>query len=136
MVPPKGKRCGTCELLTRSTFPGLHTFGKCPHREGWVRTHHAACEHHLGARRSRLVTAGMLLNVGAAAVGLGSFVVIDVLRGSLLSHLILGAILVMVALFAWCVRRFDLLSEEPKFQLLDDEDPPPAEGNDRGIDLR
>jgi len=135
MASERGKRCGTCELLVRSSFPGLHTYGKCPHRHGWVRTHHASCEHHLASRRSRLVSAAMLINLGAAAAGLVTFAVIDIRRGNLLSHLILGAIAVLMAIFAWGVRRFDLLSEEPKFQLLDDEDPPPVE-DDQGVDLR
>jgi len=135
MATGKGKRCGTCELLARSSFPGLHSYGKCPHREGWVRTHHPACEHHLAARRSRLVFAAMLVNLGTAAAGFATFTVVDVLMGNLLSHLFLGAIAVLVAIFAWGVRRFDLLSEEPKFQLLDDEDSPPVE-DDRGVDLR
>ncbi len=129
------KRCGTCELLTRSTYPGLHTFGKCPHRDGWVRTHHQACEHHLGARSGGLVRLTMALNLGVGLVGLGSFVVIDVREGNLLSHLLLGAVVAVAAIFAWYVRRSDLLSEEPKFQLLDEDDPPPA-GDDGSIDLR
>ena len=40
----------------------------------------------------------------------------------------------LIALFAWGVRRYDLLSEEPKFQLLDEDDPPPAD-EDHGIHL-
>ena len=135
MAPAKAKRCGTCELLARSSFPGLHSYGKCPHRDGWVRTHHDACQHHLAARRNRLVSLAMILNVGAAAVGFASFAVVDVLRGNLVSHLLLGGAVVLVALIAWGVRHLDLLSEEPKFQLLDEDDRPPAP-EDRGIDLR
>jgi hypothetical protein len=131
---PVEKRCGTCELLGRSTYPGLHTFGKCPHRHGWVRTHQQACEHHLGAPRSRLVRVAMLANVGVALVGLGTFVVLDLRDGNPLSHALLGAAVVVTALLAWLARRDDLLSEEPKFLLLDDDEPPPAE-DDRGIDF-
>ncbi|HVO21085.1 MAG TPA: hypothetical protein VMU15_17620 [Anaeromyxobacter sp.] len=134
MASGKEQRCGTCELLVRSSFPGLHTYGKCPHRHGWVRTHQAACEHHLAARRSRLVAAAMLVNLGAAAVGFASFAIIDIREGKLWSHLVLGGIAVLIAIFVWGVRRFDLLSEEPKFQLLDDEDPPVED--DRGVGLR
>lgn len=132
---PVRKRCGTCELLVRSSSPGLHTFGKCPHRYAWVRTHHDACEHHLAARRSRLVRAVVIVNVCMATLGLGSFVIYDILRGNLVSHVIVGAVALTVPVFFWFVRRFDMFSEDAKFQLLDEEDPPPA-GHDDWLDRR
>jgi hypothetical protein len=130
------RRCGTCELLARSSYPGLETYGKCPHRDGWIRTHHAACELHLAERSRGLVRVAMAANLVLAVLGLGTLVAMDLREGSLLSHVLLGVILVMAAAFVWLVRRHDLLSEEPKFQLLDEAEPPPKDDDDRWMDLR
>lgn len=119
------QRCGTCELLVRSGTSGLSTWGKCPHRTTWARTYDLACDHHAGpGKRKRIfVRAVMSLQITAGLSGFGMFVYMDARNGTMRSHLVLGAIalaLVGFGLFAW---KFDLLSEEPKFRLLDDTDP-------------
>jgi hypothetical protein len=121
------KRCGTCELLERSDYPGLHQFGKCPHRSGWVRTQEAGCEHHASDRPKPLVRIAMVLNGSLVALSLGTFVVLDVRNGTLVSHVILGSILVIGVVFLLLVRRFGMFSEEPKYDVLDHADPPPEE---------
>jgi hypothetical protein len=130
MPPPSDRRCSTCELLVRSGTPGLETYGKCPHRSGWVRTHDPACAAHQGERSTLLVRVTMALNVLVCALSLALLVVYDVREGNLVTHLMLGAVLLTVAVFLWVVRRYDLLSEEPKYDLLEPSDPPPEEDRD------
>lgn len=121
------KSCGTCELLERSGYPGLHTYGKCPHRPSWVQTHEAACEHHTSERPKPLVRIAMILNGAAVAMSLGAFIVLDVRNGTLLSHIMLGTVIVVGIVFLWLVRRYGMFSEEPKFDVLDQADPAPKE---------
>lgn len=121
------KRCGNCELLVRSGSSGLDTWGKCPHRTGWVRTFHDACEHHLGDRRHAWVRVAMIANVVAAAVGYGTFVVMDVRNGNAVTHAILAVVAVVVAVFAWFVRWKGYFSEDAKFQVLEESEPPPGD---------
>lgn len=121
------KTCGTCELLDRSGTPGLHTWGKCPHRNGWVRTQATACEHHTCERPKPIVRIAMILNGSLVALSLGTFVWIDVHHGSLTTHIVLGAVIAVGLTFLWVIRRFGLFSEEPKYDVLDNADPPPAE---------
>lgn len=119
------RRCGTCELLERSSYPGLASFGKCPHRPGWVRVRDAPCEHHRGEPRGALVRVAVAANLAVAAVGAAAAVAIDVRYGTALTHVLLAAAAAAVAAFVWLVRSRDLLDEEAKYVLLDDEEPPP-----------
>jgi hypothetical protein len=130
------RRCGTCELLERSSTAGLETYGKCPHRAGWVRSGDDACAHHLGERPRPLVRVAMVANGIIATLGLGAFVVLDVREGNLATHVLLGVALAALATFSWLVRRHDLLSEEPKYDLLDEADPPPEEDRHWWMDPR
>ena len=127
MDPANPRHCSSCELLVRSGTPGLDTYGKCPHRSGWVHTQDEACAHHLGERPRTLVRVTIALNVVVAVTSMTLFVIHDARHGNLATHLVLGAILLVLAAFFWAVRRFDLLSEEPKYQLLERSDPPPGE---------
>jgi hypothetical protein len=124
-------RCGTCELLERSGTPGLHTYGKCPHRHAWVRTQDAACEHHVTDRPKLLVRVAMILNGAAVTLSLGAFIVLDVRHGTLLSHAVLGGVIAAGLVFLWLVRRYGLFSEEPKYDVLEQADPPPEEDEHR-----
>lgn len=121
------KTCGTCELLERSAHPGLETYGKCPHRSAWVRTGEAACEHHTVERSKPLVRVAVILNGAAVAVSLGAFVIVDVRHGTLLTHLVLGSVIAAGLVFLWLVRRYGLFGEEPKYDMLNQVDPPPKE---------
>ncbi len=127
MSPNPPRHCNTCELLVRSDTPGLERYGKCPHRAGWVRSQDEACEHHVGERPRTIVRVTIALNLLVSVTSMALLVVYDLRHGSLVTHLLLGAILVTVAVFLWVVRRYDLLSEEPKYDLLEDADPPPPE---------
>jgi hypothetical protein len=119
------RKCGTCELLERSSTSGLSSWGKCPHRSGWVRTHDDACPHHGGAQRRKriFVRAIMALQVSAASAGYGTFVVMDIRNGTLYSHVVVGAVGLIILAFGLVVWKFDLLSEDAKFKVLDDADP-------------
>lgn len=130
MPAANARRCNTCELLVRSGTPGLETYGKCPHRSGWVRTRDDACEHHAGERPKLLVRVTIALNLVIALTSMTLLVIYDVREGNLVTHLMLGAILLTVAAFLWVVRRYDLLSEEPKYELMEHDDPPPEEDRD------
>ncbi len=121
------RRCGTCELLERSSYPGLARFGKCPHRGGWVRVHEAPCEHHQGEPRGALVRVAVAANLAVAALGAATAVVMDVGYGTALTHLLLAAGAGVVAAFVWLVRSRELCTEDAKYTLLDDEEPRPEE---------
>src|SRR5512147_1054274 len=121
------KTCGTCELLDRSGTPGLDTWGKCPHRSGWVRTQAAGCEHHSGDRPKPIVRVAMILNGSLVALSLGTFIWTDVHYGTLTTHIVLGSIIAIALTFLWLVRRLGLFTEEPKFHVLEHADPPPEE---------
>jgi hypothetical protein len=120
-------RCGTCELLVRSGSSGLDTWGKCPHRTGWVRTFHDACEHHVGDRKQVWVRVGIALNVLAACFGYGTFVYMDVLNGSLLSHALLVLVAVITVVFALFIRWKGYFCEDAKFEMLEHQEPPPED---------
>lgn len=134
---PTAKRCGTCELLVRSSTFGLTTWGKCPHRTGWVRTQHDACEHHAAGERGpkrKLVRAIITLQIGVALAGYGTFVVMDLRNGNLYSHIVVALVAAIILAFGAFVWKYDLLSEEPKYGLLDESDPPPEEEHGRWHD--
>lgn len=122
-------QCGTCKHLSRSTSPGLHTYGKCPYRSGWVRTHHEACSHHDSGGGNAFVRWVIAAHVLAAAVGLAGSIYFDVRYGNLLTHVLLAVACVCVGLFAWFVRRYDLMSEDAKYIVFSSEDRP-VERND------
>jgi len=128
------RRCGTCELLERSGTPGLATYGKCPHRSGWVRVQDQPCEHHLGEKRGPLVRVLIGANLVAAGLGAGVTTTIDILYGTLATHLMLACGAVGVAAFAWVMRQSGSFSEEAKYIVLENDDPPPEE--DRDITFR
>jgi hypothetical protein len=121
------KRCGTCELLVRSSYPGLVTWGRCPHREGWVRVHDEPCERHQGEPRGALVRVAVAANLAVAALGAATAVAIDVRYGTALTHVLLAAGALVVAAFARLVRSRELCTEDAKYELLENEDPPPEE---------
>lgn len=127
---PSLRRCGTCELLERSGTPGLATYGKCPHRAGWVRVQDEPCENHLGESGGPLVRILVGANLAAAALGAGTTTTIDILYGTLATHLILGFAAVVVAVFAWAVWKSGSFSEEAKYIVLETDDPPPEEDRD------
>ncbi len=120
-----GKTCGNCELLARSTTPGLSTYGKCPHRHGWVRAVDDPCEFHQGEPSGPFVKVAITLNLAAACVGVGTAIWMDVHFGTLLTHALLGAAAIAVAVFAWYVRRGGLFSEDAKYQVLERQELPP-----------
>ncbi|MFO0580666.1 MAG: hypothetical protein U0229_00185 [Anaeromyxobacter sp.] len=121
---PASKRCGNCELFLRSATPGLATWGKCPHREGWVRAHEAPCEQHQGEPPGLLVPVFISLNVLFALGGLALFVWMDLQRGSLLTHAALAGCVAVVVLFAWTATKSGVLGEDAKYVLLEHDDPP------------
>lgn len=125
-----GKTCGTCELLERSATTGLHTWGKCPHRTAWARTTDPGCAHHTGERPKAVVRIAMILNGSLVALSLGTFAWIDFHHGSIYTHVALGTIVAIGLTFLWLVRRLGLFSEEPKYDVLDQADPPPEEERD------
>ncbi len=115
-------QCGTCRHLSRSTSPGLHTFGKCPHRSGWVRTHDEACPRHDSGGGNAFVRWVIAAHIALAVVGFGFTLYFDVLYGSWLTHVMFGAACACLGLFAWMVRRSDLLSEDAKYILFYQDD--------------
>ncbi len=122
--------CGTCKHLNRSTSPGLHTFGKCPHREGWVRTHDEACPHHDSGGSNAFVRWAIAVQVATGAVGLCTSVYFDVRFGKLWTHLALGLACLCLALFIWYVKRTDLLSEDAKYIMFSTDDRPVEKEDD------
>jgi hypothetical protein len=121
------KRCGNCELLERSSTPGLATYGKCPHRDGWVRVHDEPCELHQGEPSGPLVRYTIFANLFAVALGMIATIAMDVRFGTALTHGLLVFAGIVVAVFVWYARRDGLLGEDPKFELLDREELPPEE---------
>lgn len=121
------KRCGNCELLERSSTPGLSTYGKCPHREGWIRVQDEPCELHQGEPGGPFVKIAMALNLLAASVGAGTAIWLDVHFGNAFTHGLLVLAGIAVATFAWYVRGRGLFAEDAKFQILDGQEPPPEE---------
>lgn len=124
MATETAKRCGTCELLERSSTPGLATYGKCPHRASWVRAHDAACAHHQGEPRGPLVRIALAVNLAVAGAGAAVAIALDVRHGTPLTHALLAAGALVVAAFAWLVRREGVAGEDAKWVLLDEEEPP------------
>lgn len=116
------KRCGTCELLVRSSYPGLVTYGKCSHRAGWVRVRDAPCEHHQGEPRGPLVRVAVAANVAAASAGVVAAVALDVRHGTMVTHVLLAAAAVVGVAFVWLVRSRDLWSEDAKYVVLEDDE--------------
>lgn len=131
MADSEVKRCGTCELLRRSDTPGLVTYGKCPFRSGWVRTQDEACEQHLAERSRGLVRVVMGINLAAACLGLATTTTVDLLYGTLATHVMLVVGIAALALFAWQVRRSGMFSEEAKYDVLDDADRPGEDDDSR-----
>src|SRR5512134_2973507 len=97
------KRCGNCELLVRSSTPGLATYGKCPHRSGWVRAHDEPCEWHQGEPQGPVVKVAMALNLVAATFGAAFAVWMSVRHGNTLTNVLLAAAGVTVLAFGWFV---------------------------------
>ncbi|MFT3915666.1 MAG: hypothetical protein QM704_16590 [Anaeromyxobacteraceae bacterium] len=122
---PASKRCGNCEQFLRSATPGLATWGKCPHREGWVRAHEAPCEQHQGEPSSSLVPVFVALNVVFAFGSLALFVWMDLRRGTLLTHAALASSVAVVVLFAWTAARSSGLGEDAKYVLLEQDESTP-----------
>ncbi|MBI5068346.1 MAG: hypothetical protein HZB56_08890 [Deltaproteobacteria bacterium] len=130
MAGPSTRRCGTCELLARSSTPGLATYGKCPHRPGWVRVQDAPCDHHQGETRGPLVTAMTLANLAVGIAGATAGIVMDVRHGTLLTHVLLAAGGLAVLGSGWAAWRTGSFSEEAKYLVLEAEDPPPEVDRD------
>lgn len=124
---PTSKCCGNCELLERSTTPGLATYGKCPHRDGWVRTGDEPCEWHEGEPGGPFVQIAMALNLAAASIGAGTAIWLDVHFGNGFTHVLLGVAGLTVVAFAWYVRGRGLFAEEAKYQILERQELPPEE---------
>lgn len=133
-VEPTARRCGTCELLSRSSTPGLATYGKCPHRSGWVRVQDAPCEHHQGEKRGPVVAIMTAANLAIGIAGAVAGIVLDVRHGNLLTHVMLAVGGLAVLGFGWAAWRTGSFSEEAKYLVLDSEDPPPEV--DRDITFR
>jgi hypothetical protein len=121
-------RCGGCGHLTRSTLPGLSTHGRCPHREGWVRTGDEACEHRDDAGERPVVRVLAVLNLASAAAALGVGLYTWLREGHLLLHALLGGgVLALVALGFLLAGRGSR-DENAKYLVFGGEDP--AHGGD------
>lgn len=124
------KRCGTCSLFTRSAFPGLISFGKCPHRHGWGRSHSPVCEHYAPGPKSKALKYVMALNICAAIAGFSVALTLDIRNGNLVTHLVFGFIFVAVPAFIYFVSRHGMFSEDAKYILMEIEDRAPEKDKD------
>lgn len=130
VAEPSAQRCGTCELLSRSSTPGLATYGKCPHRAGWVRVQDPPCPHHQGEGRRPLVRLLAIANLAAGGAGAAVGIAMDVQHGTLLTHLLLAAAGLAVGGFGWAAWRSGSFSEEAKYLVLESDEPPEQEDPD------
>ncbi len=114
----------------RSQTPGLGTYGKCPHRSGWVRVRDTPCDHHLSEKRGPFVNLMIAANLGIGLLGATYGIVMDVRHGNLLTHVMLAVGGLAVVGFGWAAWRTGAFSEEAKYLVLDSEDPPPEVDRD------
>jgi hypothetical protein len=77
-----------------------------------------------------VVRIAMILNGALVALSLGTFVWIDLSHGTLATHIALGTIIAVGGVFLVLVRKYGMFSEEPKYDVLDQADPPPEEDRD------
>lgn len=119
------KRCGTCALLERSEESALSTFGKCPHRSGWVRSFHEACPQHAGEHKAPWITVAKVANVFLAGMSLSAGIWWSIHKGSLLTHVLLALLTIGFGFMLWFAFSkkvdedakyviFDIKDEEPK----------------------
>jgi hypothetical protein len=122
------KRCGTCALLQRADNSALTTFGKCPHREGWVRTFQEACERHAGEPQAAWVTVAKVANTMVAFLSLAFGVYWDVRKGSMLTHVLLGLLSIGFLYMLWfAFGRSSAADEEAKYLIFDIKDEEPKD---------
>ncbi len=116
------KRCGTCSLFSRSTFPGLISFGKCAHRHGWGRAHSAVCEHYAPGPTSKALKYIMALNICGALAGFSTALTLDIRNGNLVAHLVFAFACIAIPSFIYLVSRHGMFSEDAKYIVMEIED--------------
>ncbi len=127
------KRCGTCSLFSRSAFPGLISFGKCPHRHGWGRSHSPVCEHYAPGPKSKALKYVMALNVCAALTGFFIGLYLDIRNGNLVTHLVFAFACIAIPSFVYFVSRQGMFSEDAKYIVMEIEDRPPEADRDGDV---